>query len=131
MKSHLKFQESTQRLLLQVMIQLVFLEELFDQLVIEYAYTGEIKLSNETVQSVLFAAQYLGCEHVITACFDFMECNLSTENVLDVLQLAEQIFRPDLGLRARQYIDRYFCDFYRLPVWKKAPAEQGKVKVHN
>ncbi|CAG5078292.1 Oidioi.mRNA.OKI2018_I69.PAR.g8951.t1.cds [Oikopleura dioica] len=92
--------------------------------VIEYAYTGEIKLSNETVQSVLVAAQYLGCEQVITACFDFMECNLGSENVLDVLQLAEQISHPDLALRARQYIDRYFCDFYRLPEWKKARAAQ-------
>ncbi|CAG5113904.1 Oidioi.mRNA.OKI2018_I69.chr2.g7994.t1.cds [Oikopleura dioica] len=91
--------------------------------VIEWAYTGEIELTNETAQSILVAAQYLGCEQVVTACFDFIERRMSTENVLDVLQLAERIFRPDLERRARQYIDRYFCDFYQLPVWTTAPAK--------
>ena len=96
---------------------------------IEWAYTGEIELTNETAQSVLVAAQYLGCEQVVTACFDFIERRMSTENVLDVLQLAERISRPDLERRARQYIDRYFCDFHRLPVWTTAPAELGTIQM--
>jgi hypothetical protein len=92
---------------------------------IEWAYLGEIKLTNETVQSLLVAAGYLGCEQVITACCDFIDRRMSTENVLEVVQVAESLSCNDLARRARQFIDRHFCDLFALPVWASAPPEIG------
>ena len=92
---------------------------------IEWAYLGEIKLTNETVQSLLVAAGYLGCEQVITACCDFIDRRMSTENVLEVVQVAESLSCHDLARRARQFIDRHFCDLFALPVWASAPPEIG------
>ena len=102
----------------------------FYLIVIEYCYIGEIKLTNETVQSLLVAAGYLGCEQVITGCCDFIERRMSTENVLEVVQVAESLSCHDLARRARQYIDRYFCDLFGLPVWTSAPAELGNEWLH-
>jgi len=90
---------------------------------IEWAYLGEIKLTNETVQSLLVAAGYLGCEQVITACCDFIDRRMNTDNVLEVVQVAESLSCHDLARRARQFIDRHFCDLFALPVWGSAPPE--------
>ena len=45
---------------------------------------GEILLTNETVQSLLIAAGYLGCESIIDAASEFIRQRISIDNVLEV-----------------------------------------------
>ena len=56
--------------------------------IVQWAYSGEIVLTNSTVQSLLIAAGYLGCEPVIAAACSFIERRMNNDNVLEVIQVA-------------------------------------------
>ena len=57
--------------------------------IIDWAYTGKIVIANDTVQHLLIAADYFGCESIKEAAFDFMKERLSEEYLIDVIQLAK------------------------------------------
>ena len=48
---------------------------------------------------------------------------MNTDNVLEVIQVAESLSCASLATKARQYVDRYFCDLATLPAWTKSPPE--------
>ena len=54
-------------------------------------------MTNETVQSLLIAAGYLGCESIIDAASEFIRQRISIDNVLEVsggtLNVSETNFR--------------------------------------
>ena len=52
---------------------------------------GEITLANDTVQSLLIAAGYLGCESIIEAASEFIKQRINVENVIEVIQVAESL----------------------------------------
>ena len=52
---------------------------------------GEIVLANDTVQSLLIAAGYLGCESIISAASEFIKQRINIENVIEVVQVAESL----------------------------------------
>ena len=59
---------------------------------------GEIVLSNDTVQSMLIAAGYLGCEPIIEATSEFIQDRINVENVLEVIQVADSLSCANLRL---------------------------------
>lgn len=91
--------------------------------IIEWAYTGQIVLTNATVQSLLIAAGYLGCESIIDAASDFIRQRISIENVLEVILVAESLSCTALAKAAREYVDRYFYDIIDTEHWKQGPAQ--------
>ena len=91
--------------------------------IIEWAYTGQIVLTNATVQSLLIAAGYLGCESIIDAASDFIRQRINIENVLEVILVAESLSCTALAKAAREYVDRYFYDIIDTEPWKQGPAQ--------
>lgn len=56
--------------------------------IIDYAYTGEILLSDENVESVLETANYLGIVTICGACCDFLKSTMNASTCCDILHLA-------------------------------------------
>ena len=56
---------------------------------INFAYTGIVKISTRTVQSLLIAASFLGVTSVLDACAEYLQSNITCDNVLGIYKFAE------------------------------------------
>lgn len=63
--------------------------------IIDFAYTGCITISQDTVESLLETANYLGVEQVMRACSTYLCDRLDFHNAVPVLKKAD-----DLGLQS-------------------------------
>ena len=89
---------------------------------IEFAYTGKIKIDKDNVLTLLEAANYLGIESVKKSCGNFLEQGVDTKCCLGILQLADMFALDELSSFAKKYALRHFTDvckedeFLCLPV---------------
>jgi hypothetical protein len=60
------------------------------EVLLQYAYTGQITLSPDSVQPILFAASILQMDSVCRACEDFLKHYLTTQNCLTIRSFAQQ-----------------------------------------
>lgn len=74
------------------------------QLIIQFAYTGNVSLTEDVVQDLLFAADQLLVIGVIHACWDFLEERLSPENCIGIWQFSNICYYPSLRDKLYQYI---------------------------
>lgn len=74
------------------------------QLIIEYAYTGIMSVTEDVVQDLLLAADQLIVDDIILACWDFLERHLCAENCVGIWKLTHICFCPKLQHIAYQYI---------------------------
>lgn len=77
--------------------------------VIEFIYTSEMSVSDDTVQEILLAASMLQTPEIIKLCVDYIESRMDTSNCLGVLAIAEQC-DPNLA----EYALRYCLDKFEL-----------------
>lgn len=75
---------------------------------IDFAYTGSIKITVSNVQSILVAASYLGLQSVCDACSDYLQERLQSNNVLGIKSFAESLSCPNLVTAASKYIEQHF-----------------------
>lgn len=78
------------------------------QLIIEFAYTGLVSLSEESVQDLLLAADQFIVIEVIQACWDFLEERLSPENCVGIWQFTSVCHCPKLQHKAYHYMINNF-----------------------
>ncbi|KAK9709181.1 BTB And C-terminal Kelch [Popillia japonica] len=76
------------------------------QLLLNYMYTSQLELNEENVEDVLEVAVYLQIDHVINKCSEFLEKNLSTENYVEIVKIAE-IFAIE---KLRTAVYKYICN---------------------
>lgn len=74
------------------------------QLIILFAYTGNVSVTEDVVQDLLFAADQLLVIGVIHACWDFLEEHLSPENCIGIWQFTSICYYPRLQHKFYQYI---------------------------
>lgn len=74
------------------------------QLIIQFAYTGIVSVTEDVVQDLLFAADQLLVIGVIHACWDFLEEHLSPENCIGIWQFSNICYYPRLQHKFYQYI---------------------------
>lgn len=74
------------------------------QLIIQFAYTGNVLVTEDVVQDLLFAADQLLVIGVIHACWDFLEEHLSPENCIGIWQFTNICYYPRLQRKSYQYI---------------------------
>ncbi|KAK3086227.1 hypothetical protein FSP39_015449 [Pinctada imbricata] len=72
---------------------------------IDFAYTSKILLDFDNVEDILVSANHVQMVPVITACADFLTANLSLENCVDMLNMAELFSMRTL----REIILRFMC----------------------
>ncbi|XP_076117870.1 kelch-like protein 8 [Mytilus galloprovincialis] len=85
---------------------------------INFAYTGKITFTIETVQPILYAASILQINTVIEACCQFMENHLHPTNCIDVHNFAEQHNHAELMKMADHYILDNFNDVVETDEFK-------------
>lgn len=76
---------------------------------IEFIYTSEISVNDDTVQEILLAASMLQTPQIIRLCVEYIESRMDTSNCLGVLAIAEQC-DPNLA----EYALRYCLDKFEL-----------------
>lgn len=90
------------------------------QAIIEYAYTGTVLITQETVESLLPAANLLQVKLVLKECCSFLESQLDAGNCIGISRFAETYGCHDLCLAATKFICENFeevCqteDFFEL-----------------
>uniref|UniRef100_A0A8C7EHH2 Kelch like family member 28 n=2 Tax=Nothoprocta perdicaria TaxID=30464 RepID=A0A8C7EHH2_NOTPE len=80
------------------------------QAIVEYAYTGTVFISQDTVESLLPAANLLQVKLVVKECCAFLESQLDPGNCIGISRFAETYGCHDLYLAANKYICQNFED---------------------
>lgn len=78
------------------------------KLLIEYAYTGRIVITTESVQLLLYASSILSVESVARICCEFMKSHLHPHNCIGVRAFAASHARIDLMNKADLYAIDHF-----------------------
>ena len=89
---------------------------------IEFAYSGNINISKDNVQTLLEAANYLGVESVKNSCGNFLKGEIDDDTCLCMWQLADVFTLEEVSKVAKQHALRRFTNvckeegFLSLPV---------------
>ena len=103
-------------------IEILGLDESAVSDLIEFAYSGNINISRDNVQTLLEAANYLGIEFVKKSCGDFLKQGVDVKTCLGIWQLADVFALEGLSNEAKNYALRHFTqvckedEFLRLPI---------------
>lgn len=81
--------------------------------IIDYAYTGKIKITRTNAQNLLGAASLFQIMPVQRACAKFMEAQLDIHNCIGINYFAEIHNCVALKIKAREFIEKYFVDVCR------------------
>lgn len=80
------------------------------QLIIEFAYTDSVKVTEDNVQDLMVAADMLNILFVIKACSDFLCEQLCEKNCIGIWQFTNVYFSSELQHRAQRLITEHFED---------------------
>jgi len=72
--------------------------------IVDFAYSGRIAISADTVQKLLETANYLGVDQVKYGCCTFMADRLDVSNVLSVLTMADRLHAKSLFSRVKSFL---------------------------
>lgn len=75
---------------------------------INFAYSGVVKIDNANVQGLMIGASFLQLTQVRDACANFMIAKCSPHNVLGIRHFADSLGCPDLVMQAEKYIHHFF-----------------------
>lgn len=77
---------------------------------IDFAYTAEIRVSEQNVCYLLPAATMFQMNHVVEACSVFLEQQLDASNCIGITDFASEHGCADLESKAREYIYKHFSE---------------------
>ena len=77
---------------------------------IEFAYSGNIIINKDNVQTLLEAANYLGINFVKKSCGDFLKPGVDDKTCLGIWQLADVFALEELGKVAKKHALRRFTN---------------------
>ncbi|KAG6961005.1 hypothetical protein JG687_00007909 [Phytophthora cactorum] len=84
---------------------------------LRYMYIGELRVSGDTILSVLHAANRLELQEVVEICCKQLMLELNVNSCVDIYMCCEQLRMRTacrlLAQAARAMIDTYFCDVYQ------------------
>ena len=81
---------------------------------IEFAYSGNININKDNVQTLLEAADFWGIEFVKNSCGDFLKGGVNDKTCLVIWHLADVFSLEELSHAAKKHVLRHFSD-----VWKE------------
>ena len=91
-------------------IEILGLDESAVSDLIEFAYSGNIDISKDNVQTLLESANYLGVEFVKKSCGKFLERAIDDKTCLGIWQLADVFALDELSKEAKKHALRHFTD---------------------
>ncbi|XP_061653742.1 kelch-like protein 10 [Phyllopteryx taeniolatus] len=78
------------------------------QLLIDFAYTGSVSVSEDNVKDLLIAADKFNITGIIQTCCAFLTEQLCPESCISIWQFSKNCHAPELQLNAYQYILYHF-----------------------
>ncbi|KAM9359147.1 kelch-like protein 10 [Symphorus nematophorus] len=78
------------------------------KLIIEFAYTGFIPVTQENVKEVFIAADQFNVLGIIQACSDFMEEHLTPQNCIGIWWFTDIFYLPELKHKAFLFMLKHF-----------------------
>lgn len=105
----------------QDVIELKEIESRAMELLIDYAYTGEVMVTVDNVQYLLPAAGILQLRDLKEACCDFLSEHMDTSNCLGIMQFADLHSCPSLLKMANRYIITKFVDVVKQEEFLNLP----------
>lgn len=96
--------------------------EAFENL-IEYAYTGEVIISDENVKFLLRVASHLDVKEVIGACCDFLVNTLNPQNVFQIRDFACGFEYGELLKEVDEYICENFSKLSQMEEFSSLPLQ--------
>lgn len=102
-------------------IELRDIEPLAMELLIEFAYTGEIEVTTDNVQDLLPAAGILQLRDLKIACCEFLSDHMDVTNCIGIKQFADMHSCPDLVKKANRFIIRKFADVVKTDEFLEVP----------
>ncbi|XP_051812205.1 kelch-like protein 10 [Acanthochromis polyacanthus] len=80
------------------------------QLIIEFAYTNSVCVTEENVQELLMAADQFSVMGIVEACSDFIGEQLCPENCVNIWRFTKICITPKVQQKAYRYITDHFED---------------------
>lgn len=77
-------------------------------LIINYAYTGTVPITEDNVESLLAAADQFNVMGIVSLCCEFLSSRLCFENCIGICRLTDYYHCPDLRAAACVYILHHF-----------------------
>ena len=97
------------------------LDSTMTRILVDFAYTGKIRITGENVQELLVTANFLGITSVIEACCKFIEERIDKENCIEILHFADGYGLAGLFQRDVDFIAGHMLDFENDPVLNDLP----------
>lgn len=94
------------------------------QLLIEFAYTAQIRITEENVQYLLPVACILQISPVKKACCDFLQSQLDPSNCIGIKDFTEIYGCVDLAKAAEKFIFRHFLEVSQSEEFENLTREQ-------
>lgn len=77
---------------------------------INFAYSGSVKIDNQNVQSLMVGAAFLQLNKVRDACADFLVSRFHAHNVIGIRQFADNLGCTQLVAEAEKFIHTNFTN---------------------
>lgn len=74
------------------------------RIIVDFAYTGELKLNTQNVEDVLSAATHLQVSDAMNLCSKYLEASISVQNCVDILNIAELYSLEPLHLASTKFM---------------------------
>uniref|UniRef100_A0A3P8VPR9 Kelch like family member 10 n=1 Tax=Cynoglossus semilaevis TaxID=244447 RepID=A0A3P8VPR9_CYNSE len=82
------------------------------RLIIEFAYTGSVSVTECNVEKLMLASDMLNIMSIVQVCSDFLGEQLSPENSIGIWKFSKVCSCPELQLRASHYIFHHFEEVF-------------------
>ncbi|XP_050061412.1 kelch-like protein 2 isoform X2 [Aphis gossypii] len=83
------------------------------QILVDYIYTGKIKITKENVKVLLPAAKILQLDYVINACVEYLQTGLDTSNCLGIKAFADLHSCMELSSSSGEFIKKNFLQMVK------------------
>nr|AAI57242.1 Unknown (protein for MGC:136076) [Xenopus tropicalis] len=80
------------------------------QLILDFIYTGSVKISTDNVEDLMTAADMLQLSHVVELCCDFLKEHTEPANCIGFFQFAEHLSCQPLLEYTESYIHTHFTE---------------------
>lgn len=108
----------------QEKITLKEIDSLSMELVLDYIYTGEVFMTEETVQDLLSAANRFQLLPLRAGCADFMRRHITVSNCIGVYFFAKAHECNVLAAKAKEIINKQFSGLCQNPEFMSLPADK-------
>jgi len=91
---------------------------------VRFMYMGEIRIHDDTVASIMHAAETLSVPRVMEIAVDYLKRNINAMNALSVSNLATDYHRQDLKLAVEGYLLSNISQLVQEPDFLQQPLER-------